>query len=170
MSLLPLKDLGRVAVTVSDLRAPGGDAIPSRRIDVGYVQHRITRVTGEGSVYTISPRLLIPRTAAVVPNGTTRTFWLTVRTPADTPPGVYRGTVTVTAEGGSKLSLPLTFTVRKGTLDAVDIPVGPWSHTIDLPWFEEEAAEWNRAMARQVAEEDPRIRLHHGERIAGGYV
>ena len=37
--------------------------------------------------------------------------------------------------------------VRKGTLDPVDIPAGPWGHTIDLPWYEEEAREWNREMA-----------------------
>ena len=37
--------------------------------------------------------------------------------------------------------------MRKGTLDAVDIPAGPWGHTIDLPWYEDETAEWNRDMA-----------------------
>src|SRR5207248_2512205 len=45
------------------------------------------------------------------------------------------------------LTLPLRFTVHKGMLDAVDIPAGPFSHTIDLPWFEDEAGEWNRGMA-----------------------
>jgi hypothetical protein len=54
--------------------------------------------------------------------------------------------VRLAAERGGSLELPLKLTVRKGTLDAVDIPVGPWSHTIDLPWFEDEAAEWNRRM------------------------
>jgi hypothetical protein len=53
----------------------------------------------------------------------------------------------LTESEGQTLTLPLSFNVRKGTLDPVDIPVGPWSHTIDLPWFEEEAADWNRNMA-----------------------
>ena len=57
--------------------------IPSSAIDVGYVQYRVSRVTAEGSVYTIAPRLIIPRRSASVPEGVTRTFWLTVRTPAD---------------------------------------------------------------------------------------
>jgi hypothetical protein len=146
VSLLPLRDLGRVTVTAGDLRGPGG-TIPARAIDVGYVQYRISRVTMEGSVYTISPRLLIPRAAALVPEGVTRTFWLTVKVPPDAAPGRYEGTVQLAAEKGGTLSLLLRFTVRKGTLDAVDIPAGPWGHTIDLPWYEEEAARWNEDMA-----------------------
>jgi len=52
-----------------------------------------------------------------------------------------------TAQRGGTLSVPLDFTVRKGTLDAVDVPAGPWGYTIDLPWEGDEAAEWNRSMA-----------------------
>ena len=54
VSILPLRDLGNVSLTVTDLRGPG--TIPAASIDIGYVQYRITRVTGEGSVYTIAPR------------------------------------------------------------------------------------------------------------------
>ncbi|HWG43048.1 MAG TPA: glycoside hydrolase domain-containing protein [Gemmataceae bacterium] len=147
VSLWPQQDLGRVSLTVTDLQGSGEASIPSGAINVGYVQHRITRVTGEGSVYTLSPRLIIPRASANVPAGVTRTFWLTVKVPADTAAGVYRGTVRLKTEKGGELSLPLRFTVRKGTLDAVDVPAGPWGHTIDLPWHEEETAAWNRDMA-----------------------
>jgi hypothetical protein len=98
-------------------------------------------------VYTIAPRLVIPRGSAAAPEGVARTFWLTVKTPADAPAGVYRGEVRLTAEKGGAIALALMFTVRKGTLDPVDVPAGPFSHTIDLPWFEEETGEWNRGMA-----------------------
>ena len=104
-------------------------------------------MTAEGSVYTIAPRLLLPRAWADAPEGVTRTFWLTVKTPADAPAGVYRGEVRLAAEQGGTLTLPLRFTVRKGTLDPVDMPAGPFGHTIDLPWFEDEAAAWNHNMA-----------------------
>jgi hypothetical protein len=147
VSVLPLHDLGRVSVTVSDLQGAGGAAIPAAAVDVGHVQHRITRVTAEGSVYTITPRLVVPRAAAAVPEGITRTFWLTVKVPADAPAGAYRGTVRLAAERGGSLSLPLRFTVRKGKLDPVDVPAGPFGHTIDLPWYEDEAAGWNAALA-----------------------
>jgi hypothetical protein len=147
LSLLPLRDLGSVQLTVGDLKCSGGAAIPAAAVDVGYVQHRISRVTAEGSVYTIAPKLIIPRAAAPVPKGVTRTFWLTVKVPKDAPAGEYRGEVRVKAEKGGELTVPLRFVVRKGTLDPVDIPVGPWGHTIDLPWFADEAAGWNRTMA-----------------------
>ncbi len=147
VSLWPLRDLGRVSLTVTDLKGPGETKVPRGAVDIGYVQHRITRVTAEGSVYTIEPRLIVPRSSAPVPAGVTRTFWLTVKVPADASAGVYQGWVRLKAEKGSQLSLPLRFTVRKGTLDPVDVPAGPWGHTIDLPWYEDEAADWNRAMA-----------------------
>jgi hypothetical protein len=147
LSLLPQRDLGRATLTVTDLHGPRNATIPSSAIDVGHVQHRITRVTAEGSVYTITPRLILPRRSAEVPQGVTRTFWLTIKVPAGARAGLYRGKVNLKTERGGSLSVPLRFTVRKGTLDPVDIPAGPWSHTIDLPWYEEEAATWNRAMA-----------------------
>ena len=146
VSLLPLHDLGTVTATATDLRGPG-TAIPAAAIDIGYVQHRVTRVTGEGSVYTIAPRYVIPRAAAAVPEGATRTFWLTVKVPADAAPGEYRGEVRLTPEHGGALALPLRFVVHKGALDPVDVPAGPFSHTIDLPWFEDETAQWNHDMA-----------------------
>ena len=145
--VLPLRDLGGVTLTVTDLTGPDRAVIPARAIAVGHVQHRITRVTMEGSVYTISPRWIMPRATAAVPAGVTRTFWLTVKVPAAAPAGEYRGTVRLTAERGGRLALPLRFRVGKGTLDPVDVPAGPWGHTIDLPWFEDEAREWNRTMA-----------------------
>ncbi|HVX12393.1 MAG TPA: zinc finger Ran-binding domain-containing protein [Pirellulales bacterium] len=147
VSLLPLRDegLGRVKVSVDDLKGPA--AIGSAAIDVGYVQHRLSRVTSEGSVYTIAPRWIVRRAVAPVPAGLTRTFWLTIKTPADAPPGEYRGAVRIETERGGKLSLPLRLTVRKGTLDPVDLPAGPFSHTIDLPWYDDESATHNREMA-----------------------
>jgi hypothetical protein len=147
VSLLPLRDLGRVTAAVSELRGPGKAVIPAAAIDVGHVRHRLSRVTMEGSVYTIAPKHIMPRAESIVPAGVTRTFWLTVKVPPDAAPGVYRGTVNITAERGGALSLPLAVTVRKGTLDPVDIPAGPWGHAIDLPWYEDEAGAWNRQMA-----------------------
>ena len=147
LSLWPLADLGRVTVTPGDLKGPDGASIPAGAIDAGHVQYRLSRVTMEGSVYTIAPRLIQPSSTVAMPKGVTRRFWLTVKVPEDARPGVYRGTVTVAPERGEALAVPLEFTVRKGTLDQVDIPAGPWGHTIDLPWEGDEADAWNRAMA-----------------------
>ena len=145
-SVLALRDLGRVTATVTNLRASGA-TIPAAAVDVGHVQYRVTRVSEAGSVYTISPRLIIPQASAPAPEGVTRTFWLTVKVPAGAPAGEYHGEVKLTAERGGSVTLPLRFTVHMGTLDAVDVPAGPFGHTIDLPWFDDEAAAWNDDMA-----------------------
>lgn len=133
VALVPLQDLGEVAVTTRGLTGPAG-TIPAGAIEIGYVSYRISRVTMQGSVYTIAPRLIMPRPSVAMPADITRRFWITVRTPADARPGVYTGTLTVTPQRGGVAEVPVTFRVRAGTLDPVDIPVGPWGHTISVPW------------------------------------
>jgi len=147
VSLVPLHDLGKVTVTVSDLKGPAEASLPSSAIEIGHVQYRLTRVTADGGVYTIAPRHIIAGATAPVPDGITRAFWLTLKVPADARAGAYQGAVRLDAEKGGRLELPLRFVVRKGNLDTVDLPVGPFSYTIDLPWYDDEAAAWNRSMA-----------------------
>lgn len=145
--VLPLKDLGKVTVTVSDLAGPGG-VIPASAVDVGYVSYRITRVTMEGTVYTIGPRMVMPSGTVDMPKGIARRFWLTIRTPADAKPGVYQGKVTIRPQTGATADVPLTLTVRTGMLDPVDVPAGPWGYRIGVPWPGEDppAAAYNRDM------------------------
>jgi hypothetical protein len=139
MSVLPLKDLGKGTLSVSPLAGPQG-SIPASAIDVGYVSYRLTRMTNDGGVYTISPRLILPKNSVALPKGVARRFWLTVHVPAAAAPGVYTAQVSFTPEQGAAQSVPLRFTVRKGTLDAVDIPVGPWGGRIGTPWFQDDPA------------------------------
>jgi len=139
MSVLPLKDLGTGTLSVGALTGPQG-TIPSSGIDVGYVSYRLTRVTGDGGVYTISPRLVVPKNSVAIPKGTARRFWLTVSIPTGAAPGVYTGQVSFTPQQGSAQSVPLSLTVRKGALDTVDIPVGPFGGRIGTPWIESDPA------------------------------
>ena len=134
LAVLPLKDLGKGAITVSALSGPQG-VIPAAAIDLGYVSYRINRVTPDGSVYTIAPRLIIPKNSVNLPRGIARQYWLNVRTPATASPGVYTGQVTFTPERGSAASVPLRFTVRKGELAVADIPIGPFGGRIGIPWI-----------------------------------
>ena len=68
----------------------------------------------------------MPARPADVPEGVTRTFWLTVKVPAERRGPALTGARSASkAERGGELALPLRFTVRKGTLDPVDIPAGP---------------------------------------------
>jgi len=139
MSILPLKDLGTGTLSVSALTGPQG-SIAASEIDVGYVSYRLTRVTLDGAVYTITPRLIVPKDSVEMPKGVARRFWLTVHVPALAAPGVYTGQVSFTPQQGTAQSVPLRFTVRKGALDAVDIPVGPWGGRVGTPWLESDPA------------------------------
>ena len=148
LGLAPLHDLGKVDIAVSDLTGPSG-TIPSGVIDLGFVSNRLSRVTMEGTVYTISPRLIMPGGVADVPAGLTRRFWMTVRTPLDARPGVYKGTVTIRPEKGASTRLPMEFRVRAGQLDPVDVPAGPFGYAIGIPWFDDDpaTARFNGPMA-----------------------
>ena len=145
-AVVPLRDLGRVEVACSDLAGPAGTTIPATAIDVGYVQYRLSRVTIEGSVYPISPRLVVPRrggdahrrhTAVLAHGEGSRRRW------AGSLPRLHHGGDFMAA--GAKL--PLEFTVHNGTFDPVDVPAGPSGHTIDIPWDGTVAVAWTRAMA-----------------------
>ena len=142
LALAPLQNLGKVTVTAGNLTGPGG-TIPAAVIDVGYVSYRISRVTMEGTVYTIRPRLIMPSNTVQMPPGVTRRFWLTVNTPPAAKAGEYRGRITIKAERGGSTEIPLEFVVHRGTLDPVDIPVGPWGCTINIPWDGDDPAACN---------------------------
>jgi len=147
MSIVPLRDLGRVAVTAGDLHGPDG-VIPASAIDVWFVSYRISRVTMEGSVYTIRPRLIMPTNVVDMPQDVTRRFWLTVKTPIDARPGLYKGSLAINPQQGGPAEVPVEFRVRAGTLDPVDVPAGPWGYSISIPWYGEDpaAAAWNQSM------------------------
>ncbi len=147
LAVLPLEDLGHVTVTPGALSGPGG-TIPANAIDVGYVSYRISRITMEGSVYTITPRLLMPGATVDMPKAITRRFWLTVKTPAGARPGVYKGQIVLQPEHGAAAKVPVAYHVRAGMLDPVDVPAGPWGYSIHTPWPGDDpaAAEYSRQM------------------------
>jgi len=159
MSVLPLKDLGTGTLSVSALAGPQG-TITATAIDVGYVSYRLARVTNDGGVYTISPRLVVPRNYVALPKGVARRFWLTVHVPAAAAPGVYTGQVTFATQEGAAQATPLQFTVRKGTLDAADIPVGPWGGRIGTPWLESDPA--TAGFAAEMTEKSLRLLREYG--------
>ena len=139
LGVVPLRDFGHVQVAIGNLAGPGA-AIPAAAIETGYASFNITRVTGDGAVYTIEPRWILPRADVDMPKGVTRAFWFTIHTPPNAVPGVYTGTVTLTPRGGAAVAMPVRFTVRKGSLDPVDIPVGPYGGGIKSPWYDDDPA------------------------------
>ena len=147
LGITPLRDLGKVTVTASDLAADKG-TIAANCIEVGFASYRLSRVSMEGSVYTISPRFIMPTNSVEMPGHISRQFWLTIKTPQNAAPGRYTGKLSIAAEKGGSCSVPLQFTVRKGTLDPLDVPVGPWGHAIGTPWPKSDraAADFDRQL------------------------
>jgi hypothetical protein len=135
LGVTPLRDLGRGKLTASALAGPAG-TIPASAIEIGYVSYRISRVTGDGSVYQITPRLVIPRNTVEMPAGITRQFWMTVHIPESAGAGLYEGRATFTPEKGAPAAVPLRFRVRKGALAQADIPIGPFGGSVGVPWIE----------------------------------
>ena len=131
--------LGAIDVAVSDLayRGPMEEHVAPLRatcVQAGWLDYRLTRVTMEGSVYTVSPRYWHPAPAPGAPN-VTRTFWLRVKVPAGTQAGPYAGKITIKPANGPAREVPLAITVLPFALDPIkDVAVGPWGSGIDLPW------------------------------------
>ncbi len=144
-SIHGLRDQGNVRVGVSDL-VSGGARVPGSAVSVGVVSHRLTRVTGEGTIYTISPRFVMPRNSATIRQGETTTFWLTLHAPRSLKAGTYTGKVTLTFADGKTDTLNLSVRLFATPLDELDVAAGPWGSTLDLPWFGEETGSWNRTM------------------------
>ena len=146
-SVVPLRDLGKASVSVTDLKSDAG-AIPAAAVDVGFVSYRLSRVTMEGSVYTIAPKLIMPLASVEMPKDMTRTFWLTVKSRRTPRPA------STAARSGSRQprgrppccrsSSPSAGPPRRGRRPRR--PVGPHHRH---HWYGEDplARKWNDAMA-----------------------
>ncbi len=144
-----LSDCGEATVAVSDLAGPGGASVPASSVRLGVVSHRVTRVTADGGVYTIKPRLIMPRSTVQLRASDTATFWLTLEAPPHLEPGVYKGMVMISTEKAGGLPLTLSVRLFATPLDELDVAAGPWGSTIDLPWYEDDLGDRNRDLFRR---------------------
>jgi len=137
-SIYPLKNLDLVSLHLSDLASKKA-TLKAENIDIGFVSYRISRISMDGNLYTIKPRIIIPTNQATIQKGLTRRFWLTIHVPENTPVGIYRGVIIITPEHGKQTSLPIQVKVRKGKILAADIPIGPFGGEIITPGFKDSA-------------------------------
>lgn len=147
-SVYPSKDLGPVTVSVTDLKSAMG-TVPASAVKMGVVSHRITRVTGEGSVYTIAPRFVMPRDSSPIKKGITTTFWLTLHVPGKVAAGEYTGQVHLHFANGRTDSLPLHVRLFATPLDELDVPAGPWGCELGIPWFDEDLGDYRHEMFKK---------------------
>jgi len=120
VAVMPRKEaLKKVSVTVGDLASDSGGVFPADNVDcdvVGYVE------TKRRPPYKVShvgwwpdPILDFLGPVDVAP-GDAQTFWIRLRAAKDQAPGVYRGTIRVSAEGVEPLSFGLSVRVHAFTL------------------------------------------------------
>ncbi len=109
-AVVPLKNLGRCKVEVTDL-ARGDAIIPADSWDVrlaGIIKQRIGR---NEKKYRRGPKILYPGAQANIPEGDTRWWWLTVRVPDDQPAGRYVGEVVFTPQNAQPWRCPVRMRV-----------------------------------------------------------
>ena len=107
--------LEQVAMHVGDLQSSDGDTFGAAQIDcdvMGYVE------TKSRPPYAVSyvgwwPDPILDFLGPVdIAASDVQTFWIRLRAPKEQKPGVYRGTLTVTAKGLAPVAFPLAVTVR----------------------------------------------------------
>jgi len=111
--------LTQVEVSIGDLKSDDGDVFSAANIDcdvVGYVE------TKKRPPYKVPyvgwwPDPILDFLGPVdIAEGDLQTFWVRLRAPKDQAPGVYKGTMQVSAEGAEPLSFDLSVKVYSFTL------------------------------------------------------
>ncbi|MDR1788763.1 MAG: DUF4091 domain-containing protein [Opitutaceae bacterium] len=128
-------EITQLRLAASPLRAPNGAEIPASALNARFVRYVWASFA--------RPRLHIPGRAVAdildtateldLPASGFRPIWLTVNVPENTPPGVYRGALTVTGQGRRSVQFPLSLEVLPATLPAPN----RWAFFLDLwqhPW------------------------------------
>ena len=141
-SLYPLRDLGMVRISVTDLMNVD-ERIPKDRIRVAYVESVHETVGLPEGEFLSLPTLIRLGNKVRVEKGRCQRIWLTIRIDDDVAPGVYKGKIAISPQNGSETSLPLNVTVAPISLE--DIPgidyfmMMTYEFTeLTMPWTSEE--------------------------------
>lgn len=94
----PLRDVGKVKVSVSDLKGAGRAVIPSNHIQVAYVRYEYYQLRDD--TWEFMQSLIVPRDKLMLEEKVARQFWLTVKMPDNAAAGTYVGRVTVSGPSG----------------------------------------------------------------------
>ena len=116
----------QLRLACSGLRTDKGAALPASAIQTRFVRYVLADKRMTGDILDTAERVDLP------PSGF-RPVWLTVAVPASARPGLYRGTLTVTGEGGKSVAFPLELDVLAAKLP----DPAKWAFFLDLwqhPW------------------------------------
>jgi hypothetical protein len=132
-------DLRKVSVSVTDLKSSAGEVFKRGQVNcdvMGYVETKARPPYGTSHIGWWPDPILNFLGPVDVKAGDLQSFWIRVRTPRDQAPGVYRGSLAVSAEGVVPQTFPLTVRVRSFTLPThsplpVAITFGPHDYPAD---------------------------------------
>ncbi|MGI5924928.1 MAG: glycoside hydrolase domain-containing protein [Lentisphaeria bacterium] len=130
-SLHALTDLQQVALTVAKpLTGPDGNTIPNTAIEILPIRCLDKKTTYPSKDYYRDLPVLLERRAVVdIPAGESKSFWIDIGVPAQTPPGTYAGALALAVNGKTMTTLPFTLRVLPFTLDEpTDMYWGEYYH------------------------------------------
>jgi Glycoside hydrolase 123, catalytic domain/Glycoside hydrolase 123, N-terminal domain len=141
-SIYPIRDLGMVKISVTDLRNPKG-TISKDHIRVAYVEMVQESIGLPEGRFLNLPTLIRPGNQINIEAGKCQRFWLTIRIDHHVSPGTYKGEITISPQSGSRTSLPFKVTVHPLSLE--DVPsidyfmMMTYEFTeLTMPWSDEE--------------------------------
>ncbi|MBC8443329.1 DUF4091 domain-containing protein, partial [PVC group bacterium] len=161
IAVLPVgQALEKVSVHIGDLRTAEGNVFEAKNIDcdvMGYVETK-HRPPYEASYVGWWPDPILDFLGPIdIAAGVVQTFWIRCRAPKEQPPGLYRGTIRVTAAGVEPLTFGLTIKVHSFTLpDHTPLPTA-------ITFFERK---------RQMGGEEhwPRMKFAYADFLADYYI
>ena len=145
--IYPLRDLGDVKVSVSDLSGPAGKIIPSGNIQVQVAKVMKIR-TGDGNAYKLIPRLIDRTDHTNIPISYTTRFWLTVHSDSTTFPGKYKGVIRIQSEKEAEQTIPFKVEIIPVTLEPV--PGIDYNMLLSYEFFELESKDWSSAQKEKI--------------------
>lgn len=161
------KDVARLTAAAPPLRGAGGAMLPAPRVRfVGYVP---IRKNTEPHLSETGPQVLVAEAPVDLPDplledsavaakaGETGAVWLTLSVPRDARPGLYQGSVTLSADGEER-RMPLRVRVWPAVLPAaMTLKVVNWyypvvlTHTYGCQWWDDRFWQLVEADARGMA-------------------
>lgn len=153
ISLTGLRGFDDVSVTIpADLKTDEGQILRADQIEVGTVRTITRWLTNSsplkpGQRYEKRPLFIFPNEPVGLHPNETRTWWLTIKARDDQQPGVYRGSLSIRAQGSPDQTIALHVEVLPIRLSAPGITYGMfYRHSEQPPAYKTEAMYLRSAM------------------------
>ena len=153
-SIYPIRNLGDVRISVSDLGGSGDKIISSHNIQVHAVKTMKKR-SGSGGEYRLIPRLLDRANHSNIPINNTTRFWLTVHADSTTLPGNYSGSIQIDSDNEESSIIPFTVEVLPIKLEPV--PGIEYSMCMSYEFFELDSKDWTAQEKEKIYRDGVKI-------------